>query len=544
MKSLGRPREPHRQSTDSSSQASSPPRTGRTWLLPLGVVASVAVAGFLAAAALRSGGEAVQETTAPATAGEHRSSVSGTGSPHLPAAIPEPSSPLELLAASSEVAAPEPPATPPVPSDNPPQRVPEPPAEPPKSTSSGPARTPVSQLTAEAIKKEEIEVASRLVEDFPGSADAMVLMGNVYGKHGNSAEATRWWQRSLELDGDRADAYGGMAKLAMRRGQSEQAAELWRKALEIDASMPGAHYGLACALMSLSRPGEAVGALEKDVAISPEAGQSHFLLGQAYLQTKEYEKAKAAYLKAIALRPDSWNAHYGLATVCARLKQADESAEYRRKFKELKAAELEVHIDRNSASVDLLLLRRQASDTHTDAGRFYRSHGRLPQATELWQRAAALDPDNVACRVALVSLYRSQKRTTEALRLCEQLRALEPDSAMHCVSLAVLQVEQGRFEAAEREFRRAAELAPDRSWGQGGLAQLYLHMNQRLGEAKTYAAKAVQLDPVAPNYAVLSEACDKTGDLPGALAAMKQAVQLDPENARYRRIYGLLQKKR
>ncbi len=113
--------------------------------------------------------------------------------------------------------------------------------------------------------------------------------------------------------------------------------------------------------------------------------------------------------------------------------------------------------------------------------------------------------------------------------------------ALDFVSLGAL---VHRLDPGKVPFRKATELAPERSWGPCGLAQLYLHGNRKLREAKSLAAAAVELEPVASNYAVLSEACDKNGDLAGAVAAMQRAVELEPDNTRYQRIYELLQNRK
>ena len=56
------------------------------------------------------------------------------------------------------------------------------------------------------------------------------------------------------------------------------------------------------------------------------------------------------------------------------------------------------------------------------------------------------------------------------------------------------------------------------------------------------AEKAVSLAPTAGNYIVLSRACDTNGDRKAALAALRNAMTLDPTNKEYRRIYDVISK--
>jgi len=392
------------------------------------------------------------------------------------------------------------------------------------------------------LRQEAVEVAAGLLHDFPNNAQALIIVGNMHLALGNSAAALQSWKKSLELDPHRADVYQGMGEVALTKGEFDQALTLWWKAQQIDPKLPGVHRSLARTLLNLRRPQEAVAELEKEIEISPGSGLSHYLLGQAYLQLEKYERARQNYAKAIEIQPDLWNAYYGLAIVYARLGQADKSQEYREKFKKLKAEELQVTLDRSVAYDDLLVVRRDVVAVYMEVGRLYQQGENPSMAERHWLRAAALDPKNVRCREYLAGFYQANGREVEAVEICRQLREIDPKNPAYCVRLGVAHTRLERFEEAEKAFVEAQQLAPQRSLGYRALAQLYLHRNKNLAEARALARKAVELEPLALNYSVLSQAYDKSGDRPGALNALRQAMQLDPDNERYRRIYAQLQR--
>jgi cytochrome c-type biogenesis protein CcmH/NrfG len=87
------------------------------------------------------------------------------------------------------------------------------------------------------------------------------------------------------------------------------------------------------------------------------------------------------------------------------------------------------------------------------------------------------------------------------------------------------------------------QLSPERPEGYAALGQLYVQTDRRLSEAKTLARKAVELEPVAVNYFLLSTACDKNHDYGGALTAIQRAMDLDPGNLRYREAFERIHKK-
>jgi Flp pilus assembly protein TadD len=45
------------------------------------------------------------------------------------------------------------------------------------------------------------------------------------------------------------------------------------------------------------------------------------------------------------------------------------------------------------------------------------------------------------------------------------------------------------------------------------------------------------------HYFILAAACDKNGDRTGALAAIGQAIEMEPDNMQYRRTQQLIQEK-
>jgi len=400
------------------------------------------------------------------------------------------------------------------------------------------------QQEAAALKKEEIELAERIMKEFPNSEEPLVLMGNVMVRHGNTAGGIELWKKVLQSNPRRADVYNGMGWTAMAKGQYEEAIGHWRKAVEIDPQMPGVHNATARALTALGRQTEAIEELKKEIKISPRSSFSYFLLGQQYLQQKDYEKARKSYEKAIDLEPNNTSAHYGLFTVYTRLNQPDKAQQHLASFKKLKAEDMKVLKDRNDAYNDLLEVRKGAAETFVFAGQIYLEQGKLQQTEELLKRATTLDPNNTAPLIRLASMYQTSNRIPEALEIFKKVSEIEPDNLPCFLNIGLLYSQLKRTADAEEAFRKVISLAPKSSDGYRELAQLYLKSDIKLDEAKKLAEQAVKLEPTAANYMALSRACDKNGDTAGAISAAKRAVELEPSNPIYQQIYQMLQKRK
>ena len=393
------------------------------------------------------------------------------------------------------------------------------------------------------LREETYEVARQLMADFPGSAYPIGLMGTVQNAFGNSAEAEKYWRMCLERDPRRSDVYEVLAVAFLRKGEYEKVAELLRKAQEIDPNLPQVHRRYAEALLEMGKLDEALAALQEEMRISPGSSETHIVLGATYLQQKEYEKAKTAYARAFELRPYDPRSCYGLATAYRRMGQTDKATEYMKKFTALRArADKAATTQRRSTSKPRPAAGILA-EALVDAARMYNGQRQLDKAEACWLRAATVDPTNTDCRRELVKTYRRTGRKREALEVCEQLRNLDPMNATYHQITGTVLTELQQFDAAEEPLRKAIELAPESAEAYRSLTGVLLITNQKLPEAKVLARRLVELAPTAHHYTLLAQACGRTEDRSGELAAIKKAAELAPDNEQIQATYRRLQER-
>jgi tetratricopeptide (TPR) repeat protein len=390
------------------------------------------------------------------------------------------------------------------------------------------------------LKIRQMELAQSVMRDFPNSGEASVLMGDLHRWLGSSTKAVEFWQKGLELSPKRADVYHRLGTVALERGDFEQAISLWQKALDVNPQMPGVRNNIARALMGLGRHDEAIKELQEDIRVSPQSAKSHFLLGNAFLQQQDYDSAKMCYERTLELRPDHREAYYGLSRTCARLKQPDKAKEYGDIFVKLRAEALADRKYGHSPSDDLARTCKDSAELSMRAATLYQDKGEIRRAEELLKQAAAVDPNSAAPHKKLAVIYRMTNRIPAALAQCERIRQLEPnDPACHLL-IATLALQLKHVDRAETALRHFIALCPSQSVGYRELAYLYIRVGRKLSEARKLAGQAVDLEPTAENYFMLGRACQITGDKQAALAAVRKAVELAPNNREYRRMYDLI----
>lgn len=360
--------------------------------------------------------------------------------------------------------------------------------------------------TVDGLKQEAARTCEQLTADLPDRPEAHALAALSAKRFGQTTEAVRRWEKSLALDPDFSPALFGIASVAKERAEYEKAAELLHKAIGLDPRLEGASNLLVEVLLDQGKAQEALPVARRQCEAFPDSCEGWFWLGQSYLQLKDYEAARQAHEKAITLDPRFTLSYHSLATICARLKDRSKADQYRRKFAELKEADLGKERDQNKFYQDLDTGRATAANTHLCAGNIYWSVVMPEKAEAHWVRAAAIDPRDVASREALAACYEKQGRLADAARVREELLALEPQN-VGCLT---------------------------------ALVKIYLEGEWNLPEAAEHARKAVALEPTAANYVLLSATLQQNGDRAGALAAAERAMKLAPDSDEPRQIYEFL----
>ncbi|NQV33664.1 MAG: tetratricopeptide repeat protein [Phycisphaeraceae bacterium] len=401
----------------------------------------------------------------------------------------------------------------------------------------------LSQAQTAALKQEELALVESLVKAFPDREASHVLLGSVLERHGRTIEAVTCWQAGIKLNPRRASLYCHLGRITLGKGQYDQAIQYYQKAVELDWAVPSGFTGWSLALMGAGRQREAREVLQKGLGISPDLAFGHELIAKLYLQDKAYDKSRAHYETAIRLEPDTTSAHYGLMSVYTRLKQPVKAQAHRATFKRLKAQEMKVLKEKNEAANDLRLTRSSVANTYASAETFHPGPSKLGLAHKLLTRGLAIDPNSMACLEHLGSLYSSSGRLDNALATFKRAAEVDPNRLIYVLNVGLIASRLGRFDEAEEAFGKAMVLAPQSSAPFRELARLYLQAGKQVPRSLDLANKALALEKTAENYYVMAWACGMNGEAVLSLAALEKAMQLAPDNMRYKQAYEQAKKR-
>jgi tetratricopeptide (TPR) repeat protein len=401
-----------------------------------------------------------------------------------------------------------------------------------------------SEKEVAALKKEELRLGQQLLMDFPGRVDALIKMADVHRRNGDAVEALVFLQNALKMNPSRADIYGRMAQLSEEKGELEEAIAQYSQALRLQSRMPKVLSKMANIFMILGKNEEAIAALIKEIQLWPNNSYAYFLLGQAFLQQQQYQKAVESYEKAIKIKPNYIKAYYGLARAQSRLGNHAQARAYSERFKQLKAQERIGLKSRKMRFDDFVMAKKRAAITHLEMGRMYRDQGKIPEAEKLLKHAVGLDPNNTVCLFELAALYNTHGAPEKALQLFKKMSQTQPDYPMSYYMMGILHAHLEHFDEAEKAFNTMIRLTPRTADGYRELARLYLKNDRNIVQARQLVQKALSIQASAANYFMFAWACDENGDAVSALSAIKRAIELEPTNQQYQRLYKVIQQRK
>lgn len=181
----------------------------------------------------------------------------------------------------------------------------------------------------------------------PDSADARVMMGDVYidardpesaaeeyrrallleptssGGHVRLAEALRLGgdfdgaikelRRAIELDRRSAAAYSDLGLVLRAQGRVTDALVAFGEALRLDPDASDAHNGMAITLAGVGLISQAIAEFSEIVRIDPDSALGYFNLATALADADLDAESAAALREVIRINPNHYNAHYNLA---------------------------------------------------------------------------------------------------------------------------------------------------------------------------------------------------------------------------------------
>jgi serine/threonine-protein kinase len=184
----------------------------------------------------------------------------------------------------------------------------------------------------------------------------------------------------------------------------------------------------------------------------------------------------------------------------------------------------EVWLRKGEAAAQLAMsLNGQLALSHVAQGDVLIEQGKYALALAAFERALALDPENLFALKGRVGALRQLHRDDEALQAAQRNLQRFPGERIFADQIGTIYYGQARYAEAEQAFRHSLQLQPDSVFAYANLSAVLLSEN-RQDEALHVLQQGLQVRPTAWLYGNLGNALFMQGDYVGAVAAFEAAV--------------------
>ncbi len=392
-----------------------------------------------------------------------------------------------------------------------------------------------------ALRLESVQACQRLVSDAPDKPESYAVLALTYMRLGDSDSAKKTWESALDINARFAPAYLGIGTIAASRAEVQSACEHLFRALKENPNLTEAYPLLTAQLLACNRLDEALEVAKQGLKRFPASKDCHYWCGQVHLERHEYEESIACHKRAIELAPTYANPHYSLALANMRAGFRDEAKRYQASFSDLSRQQMQEEREQGRAYDDLDAAKQFLAGVYRSLGDvYYLKLDSARKAEANWLRGTAVDPTNITCREALLALYEQQSRLSIALTMANELVAVDPNAVSHRLKVGDLHQRLGRIPDAIAAYREATRLTPATAEAYTRLVALLLASPDLHNDTIGLAATAVSLSPSASSYLLLSAVLQKHNDIDGATAAVRNAIELEPDNPQLQNIYKQL----
>jgi putative PEP-CTERM system TPR-repeat lipoprotein len=389
----------------------------------------------------------------------------------------------------------------------------------------------------------EKEVDLVLAKD-PKRIEALTLKGDILVDKGDAAGAMARFDDALKIDSNNAAVHLERARVLIEQNKLDDAQKDLNVVLTAQPGQVTANYLVALIDAKQNKYQDADTVLTK---VSAQFGQfppGLYLQAAVKFQLKQYAQADSLATKVIARQPSNAAARRLLARVVLAEGDANRAV-----------TTLQPLTGADSKDFDALSLLAAA----------YAAQNKRDQALDLYQRAAALQPDDVAMQTRLAMLevnggqvdkglagleqlsQNSQGaklagpvwvlaalrtgKLDEAAKAAEALLKSDPADKTDLNLLGMVRVAQKNYADAEKIFSQIIEQDPNFLAARRNLASVYV-MTSRYDDAKKVYQKILDGNSSdAPALSGLASVAMKQNDLDAAADLLKRAQAVSPEDA-------------
>lgn len=329
--------------------------------------------------------------------------------------------------------------------------------------------------------------------------------------------ASDYFEQALKADPKFALAYAGIADASLRMYVikkdsfwTQKAVAAAQQAQQINDKLPEVHVTLGNAYRASGRYEEATSELRRALSLAPNSDEAYRRLGDTYLESGNGPAAIESIQKAVQLNPYYWRNQNALGRAYFQL------GDYPKAL---------------TAFQQIVEMQPDIGAGYENVGNVYLQEGKYQESIPYFQKALQIQP-YFSTYSNLATAYFNLKQFPEAVNMFEKAAALNPNDTMTIVNLGDAYRSSGQKDKAHDTYQQAVSLGfkelQTNSQGAGVMSQMALAY-ANLGEsqkAETFIKRARAIDKNDVGYIYIeAETLALSGKTAEALAALQDALE-------------------
>jgi tetratricopeptide (TPR) repeat protein len=291
------------------------------------------------------------------------------------------------------------------------------------------------------------------------------------------AQAEKHWRAAVQKDPRDATAFATLGVVLSREGKYEEAVGAYKKALALDPSLPGLQLNLGLAHFKHGNFSAAIAPFRAALAADPQSAQARALLGLSYYGAKNFGAAVTELAEVATLDPGNVELRRVLAQSCLWAKKYDCALE---QFRQIQLQ------DPNSAAAHML------------SGEALDGLARTPEAITEFEAALKIAPREPEVNFGLGYLHWKLSQFDEAAKYFNDELAIDPNHPQALAYLADIAMKNNEPEKALPLLQKVVKQRDDIRIAYVDLGAI-LTQQKRYPEALAALQQAVKLDPAQPD---------------------------------------------
>ena len=354
----------------------------------------------------------------------------------------------------------------------------------------------------------------KVVKLSPMNIEPISLLASVYNRQRNYKEAAPAYQKVIELDNNRDDAYYQLGIVNLRLEKYRDSIAPLQQAVELNPDLKDAYFYIGNAYKELKEHAKAVEAYESYLNLKPEEPwEGYFRLGLSRIELKQFKEATTALKEAAKEKPQDIKTNYYLAQAYEKANQYEKAEEIYKLLAQLSPEEADKyyktilfmhdkagnHEKAIEAARSIIELKPDSIGDIYNLGLMYQKLKKYDEAIKTFNEVLAMNPADQYSHSNIGYIYYIQNKYTKSIAAFKKFVKLSPDSADGWFYIGICNMQLKKFDAALEPLQKTIELRFDYSNGNAiyNLAICYLNLHDNYSAKELYN----KLTPLNPQLA-------------------------------------------